>query len=402
VSWRGGRLLGVLCVALYGIVAVLFIARSAAGALTMPANSDWVAFAVGAHLLKTGGCLYCASSQIAATHAMGLNPGDGINPFVSLPPIGFIFEPLGLQPPVRGILITLVVSGVMFVAALALTWKLLPSAWAPWHRVGGALVSTASLVGLIAFLQWQWAMVLALLITLVLQRSGRCVAAGVALSLLLVEPQVVWLALPMLIAARQWRMLLGFVAGAVGWLVASLVLVGLGQLLRWPGFLLEAHVSDAYRGIGLPAFAASIVNHGSAAFVTSAMLGVAACVLAWGLRGSLRGHPAHALALGVVLSLVAAPHIYAQDLTLLALPCVVVANRRGGAALLVMLGLSLITAIGFLAIPEVLRLLPETALVMAALVFDDLRAPFDRTGRAYTALPVARGGATIPVPVPTG
>jgi hypothetical protein len=389
VSWRGGRLLGFLCVALYAVVAVAFIARSANGALTMPANSDWVAFAVGAHLLNTGGCLYCASSQIATTHSMGLFPGDGINPFVSLPPVGFIFEPLGLQAPARGVLIALVVSGALFVAALALTWRLLPSSWEPWQRLGGALVSTGSLVGLVAFLQWQWAMVLAVLLTLVLQRRGRGVAAGLALSLLIVEPQVVWLALPLLLAARQWRMLAGFGGGAIAWLAASLVLVGPGQLLRWPGFLLEAHVDDAFRGVGLPAFAASIVNSGSAAFVTSAVLGLAACVLAFVLRGSLHTHPSHALALGVVLSLVAAPHVYAQDLALLALPCVVIARRRGAAALLVMLGLSLITAIGFLVASGVLRLLPEMALVMGALVLDDLRAAFDRTGRAYVVLPVA-------------
>jgi glycosyl transferase family 87 len=401
VSWRGGRLIGFLCVALYASVVVAFIARSANGALIMPANSDWVAFAVGAHLLKTGGCLYCAASQIAATHAMGVSPGDGINPFVSLPPVGFIFEPLDLQPPARGVAMTLIVSGVMFVAAVALTWRLLPSAWVAWHRLGAALVSTGSLVGLVAFLQWQWAMLLATLLALVLLRSGRAVAAGVALSLLLVEPQVVWLALPMLLAARQWRVLLGFVGGALGWLVASLVLVGPAQLLRWPGYLLEAHVSDAYRGVGLPAFAASIVNSGTAAFVTSALLGIAACVLAWIWRDTLRAHPAHALALGIVLSLVAAPHIYAQDLALLVVPCIVVATRRGIAALVVMLALSVITAIGFLVAPGVLRLLPEVALVMGALVLDDLRAPFDRTGRAYVALPAAVRNAPIPMPVPS-
>jgi hypothetical protein len=245
-------------------------------------------------------------------------------------------------------------------------------------------------------------MVLALLITLVLQRRGRAVAAGLALSLLLVEPQVIWLALPLLLAARQWRMLLGFAGGALAWLAASLVLVGPGQLLRWPGLLLESHVDDAFRGVGLPAFAASIVNSGSAAFVTGAVLGVAACVLAFVLRGSLRTKPTHALALGVVLSLVAAPHIYAQDLAVLALPCVVIARRHGAAAFLVMLGLSLITAIGFLVAPGVLRLLPGVVLVMGALVLDDLRAPVDRTGRAYVVLPVAIGGATIPAPVPTG
>jgi hypothetical protein len=401
VSWRGGRLLGFVCVALYAVVAIAFIAGSASGALTMPANSDWVAFAVGAHLLKTGACLYCTATQLAATHAIGVNPGDGINTFVSLPPVAFIFEPLGLQPPVRGVAMTLIVSGAMFVAAVVITWRLLPSASPAWHRVGGAFVSTGSLVGLVAFLQWQWAMVLAVLLTLVLQRRGKAVAAGMALSLLLVEPQVIWLAVPMLIAARQWRMMLGFVAGAFAWLVASLVLVGPAQLVRWPGYLLEAHVGDAFRGVGLPAFAASIVNSGTAAFVTSAALGLAACGLAWVLRGPLREHPSHALALGVVLSLVAAPHIYAQDLALLALPCVVLATRRGTAALVVMMALSVITAIGFLVAPEVLRLLPEVALVMGALLLDDLRAPFDRTGPAYIAVPVALSGTPLPVAVPS-
>jgi len=103
VNWRGGRVFGFVSVALYAAIALGFIARSADGALTMPSNSDWVAFAVGAHLLRSGGCLYCVGSQIAATHAMGLAPGDGINPFVSLPPVGFVFQPLGLLAPEQGI-----------------------------------------------------------------------------------------------------------------------------------------------------------------------------------------------------------------------------------------------------------------------------------------------------------
>lgn len=368
----------------------------------MPANSDWVAFAVGAHLLKTGGCLYCVGSQLATTHLMGLAPGDGINPFVSLPPIAFLFEPLGLLSPIRGIVATLAVCAAMCTAAVALTWRLLPREWNASHRIGGAIVSAGSLVGLVAFLQWQWVMLLALLVALVLLRSGRFVGPGLALSLLLVEPQVVWLVLPMLVAARQWRTLSGFTLGVIGWLVASLVLVGPAQLLRWPGFLIETHVDDAFRGVGIPAFVASISNSGAAAFWTSALLAVAACVLAYVLRRRLREHVAHALALGVVISLVAAPHIYAQDLTLLALPCVVVALRRGDAALLIMLALSAITAAGFLVAPEMLRLLPVVALIMAALVLDDLRAPVDRRDHAPVPPAVPRPLPAVPLPIPTG
>ena len=121
VNWRGGRVFRFVSVALYAAIALGFIARSADGALTMPSNSDWVAFAVGAHLLRSGGCLYCVGSQIAATHAMGLAPGDGINPFVSLPPVGFVFQPLGLLAPEQVIAATLAVCAALFAAAVALT-----------------------------------------------------------------------------------------------------------------------------------------------------------------------------------------------------------------------------------------------------------------------------------------
>jgi hypothetical protein len=112
------------------------------------------------------------------------------------------------------------------------------------------------------------------------------------------------------------------------------------------------------------------------------VLGVAACALAYGLRRRFRAHPLHALALGVVLSVAAAPHIYAQGLGVLALPCIIVASRRGNVAMLIMLALSAIAAVGFLEIQQVLRLLTEVVLLMAALVLDDLRALDDHEQRS--------------------
>jgi hypothetical protein len=136
--------------------------------------------------------------------------------------------------------------------------------------------------------------------------------------------------------------------------------------------------------------------------VTSAVLAAAAFVLAYVLRRPLRRFPAHALALGIVLSLVAAPHIYAQDLTVLALACVVVASRRGNTALLIMLALSAIAAVGFLEAPEILRLLPETALLMAALILDDLREVIDRRERETLPLQTPLPVHPVPAPLPLG
>lgn len=85
---------------------------------------------------------------------------------------------------------------------------------------------------------------------------------------------------------------------------------------------------------------------------------------------------------------------------MLALPCVVVASRRGNAALLIMLALSAIAAAGFLEVPAILRLLPETALLMAALVLDDLRDVMDRRCRDPAAPQVALPLHPVPLPLP--
>ena len=90
----------------------------------------------------------------------------------------------------------------------------------------------------------------------------------------------------------------------------------------------------------------------------------------------------HALALGVVLSVAASPHMCAQNLSVLELPCIIVASRRGNVAMLVVLALSAIAAVGFLEIQQVLCLQPEVVLLMAALVLDDLRALDDREQRS--------------------
>jgi hypothetical protein len=79
-------------------------------------------------------------------------------------------------------------------------------------------------------------------------------------------------------------------------------------------------------------------------------------------------------------------------------PCVVVARRRGDVALLIMLALGAISAIGFLVAPEILRLLPEAALLMGAVVLEDLRAPFDSRGREPAALPVALRASSLRLP----
>ena len=87
-----------------------------------------------------------------------------------------------------------------------------------------AIALVAPLPGLetMLFAQWVGLMLVALLGAYLLVRANHAFAAGLALSVLLVKPQDIWLVPIVLLVARAWPTLLGFAAGAGMWLLTSL------------------------------------------------------------------------------------------------------------------------------------------------------------------------------------
>ncbi len=302
-------------------------------ALQAPLRTDYLATLTGTSLLAHSGCLYCEPAQLALQRQLLQQPAAQLDAFLAPPFEPLLFRPLLLLSPQGGLLTLFLLSGAGLAASALLAWRRLGVG-----RLGWPGVSLLAFLVLSVPADWNYLLgqTDALLLlpgvaaAVLLQRGDRT-AAGLCLSLLLLKPQVAWLALPALAAARQWRALAGAAAGTAVWLAVSAVVAGPPALSQWIA-LLAGHGPAVASSIGLPALAAA--TGGSAAgFTAAAVLGVGACVAAWRWRAALAAQPMVALALGLVASALLGPHVYPYDLVLMLVPLSVLAARRPGTAL---------------------------------------------------------------------
>jgi hypothetical protein len=156
----------------------------------------------------------------------------------------------------------------------------------------------------------------------------RPVVAGLMLAPLLLKPQLVWLVPPVLIVARQWRMLAALAAGAVVVLVGSIAVAGPNHILD--AFGLVSAPSYAHLDLqsnSIPALIARPLGSNPAAWaaaITLAIVAVAGMVV---MRDLLRRNVVPAVAVGIGLSIVISPHLGDYSLMLLAVPLAVLAPR---------------------------------------------------------------------------
>jgi Glycosyltransferase family 87 len=320
-------LLRVLALAVAVGAAVNVVVQVRAGVLA-PARTDWLPFATGGRLLQTdAGCLYCASAQ-ATTQAgiLGYVPAAGFpQPFVNPPLTALLLRPLAALPLATGMAVFLLLLLGGLAVAMRVGGSLLPHAWPREGRLVALVVFALSIPAATALLLAQWAplLLLAGLLALVALRRGRPVVAGLLLAVLLVKPQTVWLAVPLLAVAGSWRLLAGFAAGAAGWALSGLALVGPAQLMQWPQLVLGRQTGEAHRTVGLPGMVASWLGSDAAAFPVAVALAALVVLGTWRFRARLRGRADAAVACGIALSLVCAPHVFPDDLMLLAVTAVV-------------------------------------------------------------------------------
>ncbi len=290
--------------------------------LAAPARSDWLPFATGGRLLASDPtCLYCPPAQ-ASTQAgiLGYVPAAGFpKPFVNPPLTALLLRPLASLPLAMGMALFVGVLLAVLVACWRVGVSLLPASWSPAARgaVIGAVVLSIPGATALGLAQWAPLLLLAALLALVALRRDRPVLSGLLLAVLLVKPQTVWLVVPLLAAARSWRVLLGFALGAAAWVGSALVLVGPRQLAQWPALVLAQQGGEAHRTVGLPGWVAELGGGDRGAFVAAVVLGLLVCAGAWLLRAQLRGRAQVAVALGIGLSLLASPHVFPDDLMLL-------------------------------------------------------------------------------------
>lgn len=284
-------------------------------------GADYVAFATGSRLVAAGDrCLYCIDHQAAAQAALlGYRPGGAGFPaaFVNAPLAGWVLQPVASLSLANGlrlfVTLLLLATGISVVLAR--------------RALGGSGRHTALVVSLaviatlpgamgLVLAQWTPLLLVAVLLALAALRDSRPMVAGLLLSVVFIKPQDCLLLLPALIAARSWRMVLGMTLGGAAWWGSGLVLAG-------PSFardfiaVLGGITGQGVTTAGLPSFA-GFTPWGPAGVLPLAGVVVACCLGGlFAIRHRLEGDAELAVAVGIAMSLLAAPHVFGDDLLLL-------------------------------------------------------------------------------------
>jgi hypothetical protein len=313
------------------------------------AGSDYISFATGSRILASGSrCLYCLSTQAdAQAEVLGYRPvppAPGFPHIFANPPLAaWLLRPIAALPLSAGLAAFLVASLVALFAAARLLERRLPRTLPESRRALLVITATASLPAATTLLlgQWDAFLLLAAVGAIWALDRDRPLTAGLLLSVLLVKPQLAWLLLPLLVAASRWRIAAGFALGAAVWVGSGLLIVGPRQLIELLPLVRARQTGESLLTAGLPALA-GLAGGNTAVLVAAPVLAAAAVALAWRCRAGLRqAAPTVAVSLGICASILCAPHVFSDDLLLLAVPLVVLATTWPGAALAGAVALSL-------------------------------------------------------------
>jgi Glycosyltransferase family 87 len=318
------------------VCAVYLVVRSIADLHTAFGGGsavDYLAIASAGRVVHGGSsCVYCAGSLgIAQAQLLGYTPAASASfpvPFVNPALMAWLIQPLAMLPLQTGTDAFVAVNVVaMAVAATLLTRRVVPRLGGP---LAAALVVTAvfSLEAGTGILLGQSDGLMLLAATLAIEALDRHrpVIAGLLLVPLLLKPQLVWLVPPVLVVARQWRMLGALAAGAVVVLVGSIAVAGPGNLLDAVGLVTApAYAHLDLQSNSIPALIARPLGSNPAAWAAALALAAAAVVAMVVMRDTLRKNVVPAVAIGLGLSVMLSPHLGDYSLMLLAIPVAVLA-----------------------------------------------------------------------------
>jgi hypothetical protein len=370
-----------LATAAVGLLLGNVVAAVTRGIWNMAAGgaNDWVAFAAASRLLAKGSrCLYCAAQLAASETSLlgrpvpfgtGTLPSGTVNylPFLNPPPVAFVITPLAVLPAALGFALFAALS----LAAIAVAYRVLTGPLG--CRPLPTFFAVFAVPGILGLALGQWAAILTLALVLALWAlRPRPILAGLALSVLLIKPQYLWLVPVALVVTRKWRVLLGLAIGAAVIALSSLALVGPGEVHAWISVSLTAGGEQMAATFGLPGLVAGAFGT-DAGYITMGAAAALAVGAALRWRRELCARPELAVATFACLSLVLSPHVLVQDCLLLA-PAVALAARtrpRLAAAVALLLSVAFLgdlgvgtidARIGFLAV-AIVTMVPLMALV---------------------------------------
>jgi len=349
-------------------------------------NTDFLSsFYTAASMLRQGDhAIYCSSCLQA--HAQQLfHAGSPIFGFqYDNPPLGaWLLQPLTYMSPPWALAVFLLVTSIAVGAA---GWMLRDYVNRDPRRVLIRVLAFASLPAAMTFAFGQWDGLLALAVSgayVALQRD-RQVLAGVLIAVLLLKPQLVWLVPILVVIAGSWRMLGGIIIGGFVWVLSSIAILGWSDTYLWVRQISPNIV--ARTGLSLPHMLVSFGATSSIVVASSAALAAIVTVALIITRSWLRSLTRQEqLSLGLLVSMLAAPHLLSYDLIIVAPVIVLWAREQERHALAVALGFSVAFLIDT-ALPMSWAILEGLALLsLAALYFYDLGS-FSRTSTTTAPL----------------
>lgn len=293
-------------------------------------RSDFTAFYVGGTLLREGhaGGLYNEALQ-QPLHTLLIAPDREANlPFVNTPVAAALVLPVTLLSLTDAYRVWSVLElGILVLAVvLAVRWVEWPAETPRVWKAAAGAAALASMGTWTMFMQAQWTPVLALGLVLAYrswQRGHLATGAAVlVVSAGIAKPHLALGLLAFLLGWRRRQLIVGALAGAAGLAVASLALVGSTGIGGFVSILASSTTRWALsQMVSFIGVVGAIFGNGTSAHLIGLIASLAACAVAVWLGTVVRRDPTRldtALAAAAVLSLVASPHAYPDDLVMLA------------------------------------------------------------------------------------
>lgn len=282
-----------------------------------PVGIDYHTYAAAAQVGLAQGWSHIYDQALVAVAQKTLVPDEVAQPFISPPTVAWLVTTLQPLPYQVSFYIWATLTLAVFAAALAWAassrgatrWILVGAAVAPWWVLEAVRVGqVVPLVAAGMAIAWR------------LLREDRNVAAGLAVSLLLLKPNTAFLVPFALLAAGRIRAFASL--AAVGAVVAIIALLTLGA--DGAGAYLSQLTGPLPIGGDSLTLERALGFRGPVITVLRIVIIGAVLVAAFRLRRS----PGLVLVVGILGSLVAIPYLHASDLCLLAVAAIIVWEER--------------------------------------------------------------------------
>jgi len=305
-----------LRLAVYAALLALVAVESWA-ALTHLTHSDFVFFWEAARRLSAHADPYNAvATSVAAWKQVGVAHPPYPLPYAFLPEVAWLLTPLGHLSFTTANEIWLAISLASIAAALGVLIAIsLRQSLRPREATLLVCAATVTLASVSGIAEGQVDGPLLLLAALALGLlPGRPLAAGAILGVAAaIKPQILWLVPLALLVAWEWRTLVGMGIGALVSVGLGFLIVPVSQMGEWLRQLIQGLPTPSST-VSLPGIVTDW-SGSTAALVAAAGLALVTLVALWWVRERLDARTA--LGLGIVLSLLIAPHDYSHDLLLL-------------------------------------------------------------------------------------